>query len=82
MVSALLEPAVLLGGALALVAVVVAALSAMCLLAAARTGDADRPLPQGLVVLTAAGIQVMLVLVLAMFALQAAIEILAAAITP
>jgi len=82
MVTALLEPADLTGFALALVAVVVAALSAVCLLVAARAVHADRPLPRGLLVLTGAGMQVLLVLVLSMLAVQAAIEILAAAVAP
>ena len=81
MVNALLGPADFTGDALALAAVVVAALSSICLLAAARATHADRLLPRGLFVLTGAGIQVLLVLVLAMLALQAAIEILAATIT-
>lgn len=82
MVSALLEPADLTAHALALVAVIVAALSLTCLLVAGRAVHADQPLPRGLFVLTGAGIQVLLVLVLSMLAAQATIEILAATRTP
>ena len=82
MVNALLKSADFTGDALALVAVVVAALSLMCLLVAGRAVHADRPLPRGLLVLTGAGMQMLLILVLSMVVLQGAIEILAAGITP
>jgi hypothetical protein len=82
MLSALLEPADLTADALALVAVVVAALSLMCLLAAGRAVHADRPLPRVLFVLTGAGIQVLVVLALAMLTVQATIEIPTVAVTP
>ena len=81
MVNALLESADLTGDALGLVAVLVAALSLMCLVVVGRAEHADQPLPRGLLVLTGAGLQVMLILVLSLVALQAAIEILAAGIT-
>ena len=78
MVSALLEPADFTEHALALVTVIVGALSLACLLVAGRAVHADQPLPRELFVLTGAGIQVLLVLVLSTLAAQAIIEVLAA----
>ncbi len=78
MANALIGPADLTGTALAVVVVVVAALSSGCLLVAGRAAYADRPLPRELLIATGAGIQLLLVLAPAMFAVQATIEILAA----
>jgi hypothetical protein len=82
MLTALLERADFTEDALALVAIVVGALSFMCLVVVSRAAHADQPLPRGLFVLTGAGLQILLVLVLAVLALQAIIEILPATITP
>lgn len=81
MVSALLGLEDFTRTALALAAVLAAALSLGCLLAAGRTDHPDRPPPSGLLILTGAAIQLLLVLAAELFAVQAAIEI-AATTTP